>query len=232
MGLSRDALAHRAGLSSAAIAQIESGRRQDVRLASLVALARALGVSVDYLAGGEATLEPALFEHRALVYDSKDDYLDALVPFLTDALARNEAALAVTSRASTRLLRTALGRRAKDVEFHESAGWYPSPATAMDNYRALLKDRFAAGAPWINIVGDPVWAGRPRAEQVEWMRYESMINLAFASAPATIICPYDARIATRRTLADAGHTHPHIAGPDEIGPSATYTKPGDFLLRR
>src|ERR1700738_2780915 len=61
-GWSREALAHHSGLSWAAIAQIESGRRREVRLGSLVALANALAVSVDYLVGGKATLSPKLFQ--------------------------------------------------------------------------------------------------------------------------------------------------------------------------
>src|SRR6202162_3278446 len=70
MGWSREALAYHSGLSWAAIAQIESGRRQEVRVSSLVALASALGVSVDYLVGGAATVSPDLFRHRLLVYGS------------------------------------------------------------------------------------------------------------------------------------------------------------------
>src|SRR4030081_758764 len=73
-GWSREPLAHHSGLSWAAIAQIESGRRQEVRLGSLVALANALGVSVDYLVGSKATLSPKLLRHGAVIYDSDDEY--------------------------------------------------------------------------------------------------------------------------------------------------------------
>jgi DNA-binding XRE family transcriptional regulator len=50
-GWSREELAMHSGVSYGAIAQIETGRRNDVRLRSLVALADALGVSLDELAG-------------------------------------------------------------------------------------------------------------------------------------------------------------------------------------
>ena len=43
LGWSREALAYHSGVSWSAIAQIESGRRKDVRLSSLSALAEALG---------------------------------------------------------------------------------------------------------------------------------------------------------------------------------------------
>ena len=51
VGWSREALAYHSGLSGAAIAQIESGRRREVRVTTLLALSRALEVSVDYLVG-------------------------------------------------------------------------------------------------------------------------------------------------------------------------------------
>ena len=51
-GWSRETLAHHAGLSFAAIAQLETCRRQDPRLSTLVALARALEVSLDELVRG------------------------------------------------------------------------------------------------------------------------------------------------------------------------------------
>lgn len=221
MGWSREALAFHSGLSCAAITQIESGRRQDVRLASLVALAAALGISVDYLVGAAAAVAPKLLEHRALVYDSDAAYLASVVPFVREGIARGDCVLVVTARAQTRRLRRALGDDADGVEFRDSAEWYRSPIGALTNYRAFMDDRFAEGARWVRIIGEPLWAGRSRAEVAEWTRYESMLNLALASAPATIVCPYDARSASRGILAGAGHTHPG---------SAAYREPEEFLL--
>src|SRR6202162_5296399 len=87
LGWSRETLAHHSGLSGAAIAQIESGRRQEVRASSLLALAAELGGSVDYLVGGSATVAPALLKHRVLEYGSDDEYLSTAIPFLTEGIA-------------------------------------------------------------------------------------------------------------------------------------------------
>src|ERR1700722_2587304 len=89
MGWSREALAYHSGLSWSAIAQIESGRRQEIRVSSLVALASALGVSVDYLVGGDATISPQLLGHRVLIYGSEDEYLESALPFLLEGIARS-----------------------------------------------------------------------------------------------------------------------------------------------
>src|SRR5487761_1606181 len=120
VGWTREVLAYHSGLSCAAIAQIESGRRHDVHLASLVALATALGVSIDYLVGGTADDGQKLLEHRVLVYDSDAEYLASVVPFLLEGLKHNDCVLAVTTGRQTRLLRGAVGDDATLVEFHDS----------------------------------------------------------------------------------------------------------------
>lgn len=229
-GWSREALAYHSGLSWAAIAQIESGRRQEVRLGSLLALANALGVSVDYLVGGSSTVSPRLLRHRALEYGSADEFLASTVPFLMEGIARAETVLVVTAVRQIRWLGDALGDDASHVEFRESSEWYRSPTGALNDYREFIKDRFECGAPWIRILGEPVWAGRSDAEVAEWTRYESMINLSFASAPATIMCPYDARAVPEGVLADARHTHPQVAGAGNATTSTTYREPEQFLL--
>jgi transcriptional regulator with XRE-family HTH domain len=230
MGWSREALAYHSGLSWAAIAQIESGRRQEVRVSSLVALASALGVSVDYLVGGSATLSPELFKHRLLVYGSDDEYVAAVVPFLVEGIARSDAVLAAPSERQGGLLRDALGDDAKHVEFLDSVEWYRSLRGAATGYRTLVKERYHRGAPWIRIIGDAVWAGRSEPQVAEWFRYESMVNLALASSPATIMCSYDGQTLPTDVLADARRTHPEVAGSGDVTASLAYQEPADFLL--
>jgi transcriptional regulator with XRE-family HTH domain len=229
-GWSREALAHHAGLSWAAIAQIESGRRKEVRLGTLVALAGALGVSVDYLAGNEAMVSRPLLEHRALIYGSDREYLGSAVAFLAEGIARSDCALVVAPRRKIGLVRKALGGDSAHVEFHDSGAWYRSPTGALNDYRTFVGQRFAGGASWIRIFAEPVWAGRTEAEVAMWVRYESMINLALASSPATVVCTYNAASLPDVVLAHARETHPQVAEADATGTSVSYREPADFLL--
>src|SRR4051812_43245566 len=71
LGWRREELAFRSGVSWSAIAQVESGRRRNMRPGTLSALGEALGVTTDYLVrGGPAS--PAMFQHRALLYDTDE----------------------------------------------------------------------------------------------------------------------------------------------------------------
>lgn len=229
-GWSREALAYHSGVSWSAIAQIESGRRQDVRLSSLSALAEALGVSVDYLIGSTGTFTPHLFEHRLLTYGSDEDYLEATTPYIEEGLERSECVLVVTTPAQSALVRDALDD-CDDVEFANSADWYSSLSGAVHRYRAFVKQKYEGGATWIRVVGDPVWAARSGAEITAWFRYESLVNLAFASAPVTIVCPYDTRSVPPEVVADARRTHPEVAPAGVAVGGPTYQEPEDFLLQ-
>jgi transcriptional regulator with XRE-family HTH domain len=228
---SRETLAHHSGISWSAIAQIESGRRADIRLSSLSALASALGVPVDYLSGSVPGLPAPLLQHRVLVYRSTDECLAAVVPFLREGVERSDALLVVINAQCARSARKSLGDDAEHVEFADAGEWYSSPAETLRRYRSFIDGRLEAGARWIRIVGEPVWADRSRAQIREWTRYESILNLSLANAPATIVCPYNAESVPASILRDAGRTHPECAELGGSTRSASYCAPEDFLLR-
>src|SRR3954449_6263658 len=131
LGWSREALAYHSGVSWAAIAQIETGRRTDVRLSSLSALARALGLSIDHLVGHPSRPVAPTLEHQALVYHSDTEFLSAVTPFLSAAIERSEPALLVASPPNLELVHRRLGRDSNRVEYTDASHWYSSPVEAL-----------------------------------------------------------------------------------------------------
>ncbi|MDQ1614713.1 MAG: hypothetical protein QOJ60_652 [Actinomycetota bacterium] len=228
-GWSREALAYHSGVSGAAIAQIESGRRKDLRLTTLAALSGALGVSVDYLAG-TPTAAPTLLQHRVVTYGADDAFIAAASPFLSEGVEESHCLLAVTTPAKEALLRDSLGDRAACVEFADWESWYRSPRHALDHYGAFVSEKSEAGAVWIRVVAEAAWADDTEAEITEWTRYESLVNLVFASSPATILCTYDERSFPGDVIAGAGQTHPELVHGDDATPSSAYQAPEDYLL--
>ena len=229
-GFSREALAYHSGISWSAIAQAEAGRRTNLRPRTLLALAQALGVTIDYLVAGGAQAEPML-QHRALLYDTDDAFLATAAPYLAEGLERSEAALAVTSAAHIKSLRNRLGVQAGAVQFADHSTWYRTPAAALDGYRQFVTKAVDAGATWIRILGEPVWAGRSKTEVRLWARYESLLNLVFSGAPVTVICPYDTRALDASVLEYAHATHPHAIEHETLIPSPRYADPGTFVLQ-
>ena len=228
-GWSREALAYHSGVSWSAIAQIESGRRKDVRLSTLSALADALGMQVDSLIGSPM-ITPRLLEHRVLKYASDEEYAATTVPFLAEGIDQFDALLAVTTPTQAGLLRGGLGDRSDQVEYVDAEGWYGSPAEALNYYRTFLQHKVDSGIGHVRIVGELILAGRSEAEVTAWIRYEAMINIALSSYPASFICSYDVTALPPAIIDAACRTHPELAHPGGTAPCPAYQDAEDFLL--
>lgn len=230
LGWSRETLAHRSGISWSAISQIESGRRTDVRLSSLSALAEALGVTIDYLSGNATSAPPPMLEHRGLLFGSDEEFVAAVAPFLREGIERSEAALAVISTAGIELIRDELGDDAGRVEFADAADWYSSPVEAEQRFRGFIDGRLETGSKWVRSISEPVLTGRSEDFIDEWVRCESMINLTLAAAPVTLVCSYDTRSAPADVVAGVRCTHPVCQQAGTSTPSSSYRDPTEFLL--
>jgi transcriptional regulator with XRE-family HTH domain len=226
LGWSREALAYRSGLSWSAIEQIESGRRTNARPGTLVALARALNVSVDYLLGGSPL---PLLHHEALIYASENQFIASVVPFVENALARSEPVLVVTPAPNIEALKKVLGEDAARLEFAESRDWYRAPQEALAAYRRFAQQKADDGFPWCYVVGEPLWSSSDDAV-LAWAAYESMFNVLFDSTPLSVICPYDLRSCPASVIDIARQTHPHLRTGTESAANAAYMDPEDFVF--
>ena len=229
LGWSREELAVDAGLSWSAIAQLESGRRRHMRPGTLTALAESLRVTTDYLVRGRPASHPML-EHRALLYRDDGEFLGIAVPFMNEAVARGEAALAVTTPRNIELLREWLGDNERSVVFVEHSQWYTSPLAALQKYREFVDARLEQGMTWVRAVGEPAWDGRTEEQARLWTRYESLLNLVFSASPLTIMCPYDLRRLDPVIVGVARATHPRAIEQDALSPSLDYVDPSGFVL--
>jgi transcriptional regulator with XRE-family HTH domain len=228
-GWNREALAYHAGLSWAAITQIENGRRKHLRQGTLVALAESLGVSTDYLISGRSPMLPML-DHRALLYHGPEEFASAVAPFLTDGLKGGQPGLVVTSKPNLRRLRRELGDASAQIALRDNAAWYRTPMVALGRYQSFIDDALDAGAPWLRVVGEPLWTGRPASEIRRWAEYESLLNLAFAAVPVTLICPYDVQALSEDILTRARITHPATHEDQSRRESQPYVDPAQFIL--
>lgn len=228
-GWSRERLAHESGLSFAAITQFETGRRTETRVSSLVALANALKVSVDYLVRGEVTV--SMVEHRALVYDSPQQLAELARPLVLGGLEAGNPVLMVTTRPCIAEMRKSLGADAKRVTFGASSDWYTTPLETTTRYGAYARDARNAGADWVDLLGEPVWSGRSRAESNTWTRYESLLNIVFAPWPVSVNCLYDATTVPRQVRSDLHRTHPEVLTTEGSAVSTSYEPPEQFVTR-
>jgi transcriptional regulator with XRE-family HTH domain len=229
IGCSREALAFHSGISWSAIAQVESGRRLNLRPSTLSALSRTLGVSIDYLVdSGRAPT--TMLDHSVFTYGADDQFQTTMGSFLAEGLERSEAVLVVTTAPNIELLREHLGKAAGSVQFVDSTSFLTTPVAALTAFKAFTEASLGRGARWVRILGEPRWAGRSETDVRLWTRFESLFNLVFAASPMTVTCPYDERSVAPEILSQAHATHPHTLSQEGISQSSDYVEPGSFSL--
>jgi hypothetical protein len=171
-----------------------------------------------------------MFEHQALLYGTDQEFLDTVAPFLAEGREHPDAMLAATTSANIELLRDHLGSDAERVEFVEREALLTAPGPTLQAFEAFLNAKLEAGAPWVRILGEPIWAGRSDSEIGLWMRFESLFNLVFAASPMTLLCPYDKRSVPPEIVRQARFTHPHTIGQGGIASNPEYADPAGFVL--
>ena len=165
--------------------------------------------------------------HDAFVYESDDEFVAGMAPFVRSGLEDGEAVVAVTTLRNGAGLRDALGSDAEGVTFIDRDEWYVRPAQVIAGYDRTLRDRLRAGAPAVRVVGEVQFGTTPR-EWEQWTAYEAILNRAFAHRPAWIVCPYDARTLPDSVVHHAAHTHPQVM-TDVSRRSDLYEDPADLV---
>jgi len=162
--------------------------------------------------------------HDALIYDGEHSFVEHLLPFVRTGLERGDAVLAVTSTTNAAVLRESLGSDAARVDFRDSSEWYRSPGEAFNGYAGYVE---SCTRP-LRVIGEPVWPVGAESAVREWAKYESVLNVAFADAPAWIVCPYDEASLPDAILDHARHTHPTLHAHGGRVEHAAYMAPDAF----
>jgi anti-sigma regulatory factor (Ser/Thr protein kinase) len=154
---------------------------------------------------GMATLGDP-FVHPALFYRDDDTYLGGTVPYITEGLTAGEPVAVAVPRTRLGLLRDALGGRAAHVRMIDMEQAGRNPGRIIPRILRAFAD--AHPGKRVRIIGEPIWAGRSRAEYGPCVQHEALINKAFAGRQATILCPYDSGRLDAQVISDAYATHP------------------------
>lgn len=163
------------------------------------------------LADGQTTTDGdpnAGFRHHALLHRSDHEFTSEVAGYLREGVVEGDHVLAVTSNAHGALLRQALGPVAAHVQFRDGTAWYTNPVRALHSYDRYVRDN--GNGHRIRVVGEADWFGRSAAADREWTRYESLLNVAFADRPVSILCTYDAVNLSESVVKHAVCTHPDV----------------------
>lgn len=162
------------------------------------------------------------FRHAGFFYRTEAEYAATVAGFLRDGLARGEPGFAAVPSARIDLVRDALGADAPRVGFADITEMGRNPAWIIPRVRAFASEH--AGQR-VRYVGEPIWGARSPAELREATKHEALINVAFASADADILCPYDTTGLSPAVIDDAMRTHPLLLSGGVREASPKYTVP-------
>jgi DcmR-like sensory protein len=163
------------------------------------------------------------FEHAAVFYGSTAEYLDAVLDFVAGGLERADPVLVAVPGPKVGLLRDHLGEQAGRVSFTDMTVMGANPAWIIPRLAAFADAH--RGGP-VRYVGEPIWETRTAAELSEATRHEALINLAFAGAAVSILCPYDRTRLPPGVIANAERTHPVLIRDGHASASRAYSSPG------
>ena len=185
--------------------------------------------------------------HLCLIYESEEEWSQAIIPFLSIGLERGEKCLYITAVHQAALLRQVLSKQNIPVEACESSGqltflhhqdaYTQDGRFDPDRMIALLKDEtekaLQEGYPALRVTGEMSWALRGIPGSDTLLEYESKLNRDFFPLfPCLAICQYDRRRFNPEIIKGVVMTHPLLVRGDRVYENFYYIPPDDFLSQK
>ncbi|XVQ10170.1 anti-sigma factor RsbA family regulatory protein [Spirillospora sp. CA-255316] len=164
-------------------------------------------------------------EHRAFLYGGVEEFVAVAAPYLHAGVEAGEAVVAVVREPGLSALRDMFAPLAKEIDFYDSADFYLHPVRTLKSYQELVVAKMPRP---VRALAEPVWQGWSSRQTLEWVRYESLINVVFKDSGARALCPYDLEGLPPALIDQARRTHPLVADGERGGGRSDYVEPVAF----
>ena len=144
--------------------------------------------------------------HAAFFYRTQREYLDCLLPFISESVQAEQAVLVAVPAPHLAVLTEGLGRLAERAVMTDMIEVGRNPGRILGELLGSFVDK-RPDQP-VRIVGEPIWPSRSEVEYPACVQHEALINRAFAGRDVTVVCPYDVTQLGSEVIADAHRTHP------------------------
>lgn len=170
-------------------------------------------------------------DHRALLYGDADEFLDAVVPFVSDGLRAEERVLVALMPEKLAWLREALGDDADAAELADASAMYARNGPMLSWLLGRLAAHGTPGEGRIRVVAEQALATRTPADTRAYMRYEAAANVAYQPFAASVLCPYDTTRLPDAVLRTALQTHPERLHGRASTTNDAFIDPREFIRR-
>ncbi len=141
--------------------------------------------------------------------------------FLQEAAAVGEPVLVALPGAHLAHAREALGDVIGDARLQDVEQVGRNPGRLL----SMIEEWVASHGGQARVVSEVVWPGRSRAEAVEALRHEALVNQALAGSGATVMTPFDAEHLDPDILAGVEMTYPSVVEGGRRRAGTSYTDP-------
>jgi anti-sigma regulatory factor (Ser/Thr protein kinase) len=146
--------------------------------------------------------------HAAFLYRTQQEYLDSLLPFISDAANAKHAVLVASPAPNLAVLADGLGQSAANVVMTDMIEAGRNPGRILGEVLSKFVDEHADQP--VRIVGESMWPSRSEIEYPACVQHEALLNRAFTGRDVTVICPYHVAQLDPEVIADARRTHPAL----------------------
>jgi len=162
------------------------------------------------------------YRHECWLYRGDAEFVDMVVPFIRDGLAREHPMMVAVPQPRLHALRDALGGDAGKVVWADMADLGGNPARIIPAWQEFL-DKHRGDRRPVRGIGQPIWVGRGQAEIVEAQFLEALLNMAVPpDTPLWLLCPYDTTALPDDVIDAALRSHPVLADADGYRGSTHY----------
>jgi anti-sigma regulatory factor (Ser/Thr protein kinase) len=147
--------------------------------------------------------------HSLFIYDDDQTMVQAMAPFLDEALSNGEPAIAVLERSKLELLADVLGPGGDMLSYLDRDLFYTRPEDVLARYDLMLRQLERDGASDVRAFAE-LPRCEPGAELESWVSYEAIVNRALEHHPGWIVCGYDRREMPESLLDGGRETHQEV----------------------
>lgn len=183
-------------------------------------------------------------DHLCLIYESREEWLATVVPFISSGLKRGEKCIYVVDANTAQQIKAAFKDAGMSVDDYESKGQLQI-IHERDSYTrggffdpdlmiALLieetKIAIREGYPALRVTGEMSWALRDYSGVERVLEYEAKLNKdLFPAYPCVAICQYDRWKFDPETIKGVVLTHPLLIRGGQIYRNFYYLEPEEYL---
>jgi len=162
-------------------------------------------------------------DHLAYLYEDERDYLACLCDFVQAGQDNAEPVFVAVPGRRVAQLHERLGAESPLLRYGAMTETGRNPARLIPELYAFVAEH---PGQRVRYIGESSWPGRSDAELCEAARHEALLNLAFAKASVSIMCPYDVRGLAADVVGRVQRTHPAILQAGQTQAATGYAGQG------